>query len=396
MQRRAIAPRPGWEAIIEEQGLVFWRTLLDDGAELSYWHESAYYALRGDEVDELERVARELVTEQLVAVGDHIVEHDLFARLGIPVWAVPRIKETWESEPPMLYGRFDFAYGPDEVPKLLEFNADTPTGLLETAIQWHWLEDRLPGADQWNRVHEALVERWRELAGAGRLPGDRLHLVCSGAEPTGEDLMTIGYLAETASEAGLTCHLMPIDDIRVAPDGAFVDADDRPIRTAFKLYPWEWLVHEASIDRMLLRMGDQPGETVWIEPIWKMLWSNKGILPLLWELFPGHPNLLPAYFADDPRAATLTDAVRKPLLSREGADTTILRDGVAVETGPEVGYGAEGFVLQQFTDLGDHDGAHPVLGVWIVDMEPQGLGIRESDNLITNDASRFVPHAIES
>ena len=63
----------------------------------------------------------------------------------------------------------------------------------------------------------------------------------------------------------------------------------------FKLYPWEWLFREdfgASL-------AGSP--TRWLEPPWKAILSNKGILPLLWAMFPRHPNLLPAFFEDDPR-----------------------------------------------------------------------------------------------
>ena len=108
--------------------------------------------------------------EMLVEAGDYIIESNLFSQMGIPGWAVPRIKETWESEPPMLYGRFDFAYGPDGF-KLLEYNADTPTALVETAVQWHWVQDVYgAGGDQWNMVHELLVAA---LEGAAAPPARR-------------------------------------------------------------------------------------------------------------------------------------------------------------------------------------------------------------------------------
>jgi glutathionylspermidine synthase len=290
----------------------------------------------------------------------------------------------------MLYGRVDFALVDDQL-KLLEYNADTPTALMETAVQWHWLKDLFgEGGDQWNMVHEALVARWKELL--PRLPGDRLYLLHTQAENSGEDFMTVAYLIETAREAGLNGELLPIEQLGYLDDVGFVDDRARPIRSAFKLYPWEWMIHEEFADAALERMGDNQGETLWIEPIWKMLWSNKGILPVLWRLYPDHPNLLPAYFeAEEHR---LTSFVRKPLLAREGANSLIVIDGDEADRGPDQGYGAEGFVVQQYTDLGLYDGNRPVLGVWTVDMEPVGLGIRESDGLVTNNLSRFVPHVI--
>ena len=226
--------------------------------------------------------------DMLIEAGDYIIEHNLFSKMGIPGWAVPRIKETWESEPPMLYGRFDFAYGPDGA-KLLEYNADTPTALLETAVQWHWVQDVFgPSGDQWNTVHEALVTRWRELNEADRLPGQWVHMLHTTAEGSGEDFMTIGYMAATAHEAGIRVELMPIENIGYNDEQGFLDMQGRYVRTAFKLYPWEWIVHEHFSSAALDRMGDEPGQTTWIEPIWKMMWSNKGILPVLWELYPEH------------------------------------------------------------------------------------------------------------
>jgi glutathionylspermidine synthase len=395
VQRHDIEPRRGWPAIIEEQGLIYWKTPLPDGEEISYWHEGAHYSLTSEEVYEIEAAAR-LMLEMLVEAGDYIIEENLFAQMGIPGWAAPRIKETWESEPPMLYGRFDFAYGHDGVPKLLEYNADTPTGLLESAaVQWFWARDVFgAGVDQWNMLHEMLVARWRELAQAGRLPGTKIHMLHSSQERSGEDFMTIGYLTETARAAYLLCDLLPIESLGFVEGRGFVDLAGDDVRTAFKLYPWEWMVHEDFSWLALEHMGDGPGQTTWIEPIWKMLWSNKGILPVLHRLFPGNPHVLPAWF-DGEQPAGLESFVRKPLLAREGANAVVVLDGDVVEEGPDQDYGAEGFVVQAYTDLGDYGaGVRPVLGVWTVDVEPAGLGIRESDGLLTTNTSRFVPHVI--
>jgi glutathionylspermidine synthase len=122
--------------------------------------------------------------------------------------------------------------------------------------------------------------------------------------------------------------------------------------------------------------------------------SNKGILPLLWEMFPNHPNLLPAFFEDDPRAAELGSSyVRKPLLSREGANVTLVSGGMPLDehAGP---YGAEGFVRQAFSPLPNFSGFYPVIGSWLVNHEPCGLSIREDESAITGNGSRFLPHAI--
>ena len=405
MQRRSNQPREGWKEKIVEQGLVYWETELPDGGLMSYWTDDAHYEFTQQEVAYLERATNELM-QMCVVAGDHMLEHDWLSRMGIPSWAHARIRETWESEPPMVYGRFDFAFDGRTL-KVLEFNADTPTALVESAvIQWYWLQDLFPERDQFNSLHDMLVGRWRELLHANRIPMAELHAVWTTSEKSGEDLMNAGYMVQTAQEAGLICHLSPIEELGWNDAAGFLDPHGRRIHNCFKLYPWEWMVHETYGARCLQRMGVGEGMTQWIEPIWKMLWSNKALLVALWECFPGHPYLLPAWFAEDaPKDLTFDKYVIKPLLAREGANTQIVfeRDKIVAE-GPDQGYGEEGFVIQEFVQLPgfpyDGPGAtpggrtYPVIGSWVVDMFAAGIGVREADGLITNNLSRFVPHFI--
>ena len=122
-----------------------------------------------------------------------------------------------------------------------------------------------------------------------------------------------------------------MEEIGQAGRGGFVDLDNQPIELMFKLYPWEWMMRETF-------GASLPGApTQFVEPPWKAILSNKAILPLLWAMFPNHPNLLPAYFEGDPKAAELgTSYARKPLYSREGANVELIVDGKAVDrtTGP--------------------------------------------------------------
>jgi len=167
-----------------------------------------------------------------------------------------------------------------------------------------------------------------------------------------------------------------------------VGPEERPLGAVFKLYPWEWMVRE-EFGQFL-----SAAPTLWIEPPWKMLLSNKGILPVLWELYPGHPNLLEARF-DGPGA--MTSWVRKPLLGREGANITMHRPGRDLQTNGE--YGAEGFIYQNLAQIESFDGKYPVVGSWLIGHEPgnaaAGIGIRESDTPITTNFSPFVPHLFD-
>jgi glutathionylspermidine synthase len=384
MQRIACSERDDWRANAAQAGFDF-HTI--DGER--YWDERACYAFTLDEIERrIEAPTAEIDAMCLELVGQAIDDELTLRRLKIPQAFWPLISESWHRDELSLYGRLDLGFDGQGHAKLLEYNADTPTSIFEAAVfQWTWLEQAtergiIPAhADQFNSIHERLIEAWKKV-GAGR------HLHLTGATANTEDAGTLAYLEDTARQAGLDTTLLDIEDIGLNDGGRFVDLDNRAIELAFKLYPWEWMFHDA----FGARLAKAP--TRWIEPPWKAILSNKGILPLLWEMFPDHPNLLPAYFEDDPNAAKLgTSFVRKPLYSREGANVALVRDGVTLvqQEGP---YGAEGFIRQAFAPLPNFSGQYPVLGSWLVDHTPCGLSIREDENPITGNTSRFLPHAI--
>ncbi|MEU2355717.1 glutathionylspermidine synthase family protein [Streptomyces misionensis] len=392
MERRTTTPRPGWQRTVEEQGLIYPLTRHPDGSLRPYWDESAYYVFSLAEIEALEETVAELHTMCLAAAG-HMVAHGRLADLGITDPRVAAaVTESWHrrAELPSFYGRFDLRYDGTGPAKLLEYNADTPTSLVEAASpQWFWMEDRFPGADQWNSLHERLVESWRRQA-ALLPPGSPLHFAHSAADELGEDLMTVAYLKETAQQAGLETDWLAMEEIGWDTlSGRFVDNRLRFIRSIFKLYPWEWLTTDAFGGHVLdtLDNGGGSGSTLWIEPAWKMLLSNKALLAVLWELYPGHPNLLPAHL-DGPRDLAATGYVAKPLLGREGEGITLHPPGSPSATRPDA------CCYQQLAPLPVFDGNHVVLGAWVVDGEPAGLGIRESAGPVTDEYARFLPHVI--
>lgn len=69
-----------------------------------------------------------------------------------------------------------------------------------------------------------------------------------------------------------------------------------------------------------------------------------------------------------------------------------MRAGEKATFSTEGTYGKEGFVYQQYCPLPSFDGNYPVIGSWIVDGKPAGIGIREDDTPVTKNTSRFVPH----
>jgi glutathionylspermidine synthase len=383
--RRIICPeRDDWVATAEAAGFDF-HTIEGE----RYWDERAYYAFTLDQIErQIEAPTGDIDAMCLELVGRAVGSERDLRRLKIPETFWPLIRDSWRRDEASLYGRLDLSFDGRGPAKLLEYNADTPTSIFEAAVfQWTWLEQAIERrivparADQFNSIHERLIEAWKKVA-AGRY----LHL--AGTTGNTEDAGTLAYLEDTARQAGLQTTLLDIEAIGWRDDGCFVDLANREIQLAFKLYPWEWMFQEAFGGHLT------GAATRWIEPPWKAILSNKGILPLLWEMFPNHPNLLPAFFEDDPDAAKLgTSFVRKPLYSREGANVALITGGMTLveQQGP---YGAEGFIRQALAPPANFSGQYPVIGSWLVDHTPCGLSIREDENPITGNTSRFLPHAI--
>jgi glutathionylspermidine synthase len=386
MQRISLTPRENSQQKVESQGLIF--HTLDNGQP--YWDESAAYQFTAAEIDTLEAAGNTL-QEMCLAAAQHIIDEKRYAELDIPADAIEAIEWAWNNEPPALYGRFDLAWAgarSGNAPKLLEYNADTPTSLLEAAvIQWNWLEDMPPSLvsakpDQFNSIHEKLIAKWKDVDPYLSKP------IYFAALDNAEDQLTVTYLRDTAQQAGLDTQQMFLNEIGWNDDQQmFLDPDEHPMFSIFKLYPWEAMLQEEFGPHAIATYPS----TRWIEPIWKMLLSNKGILPILWQLYPNHENLLEAHFAGDRSApGTMTNYVRKPLMSREGANITLIRNNATIATtagpydGPQI--------VQALAPDAIFDHRHTVLGLWMIDQDCCGLGVRESFSPITDNLSSFVPH----
>jgi glutathionylspermidine synthase len=372
MERIITPPRFDWQEKVAAHGLNY-HTI--DGQP--YWDETAYYSFSATEIDELESATAEL-HEMCIKAAGHIINNKLYSKLQIPPQAVPLIERSWDNDEPSLLGRFDLAYDGHSPPKMLEYNADTPTALLEASVtQWFWLKERFPEADQFNSIHEKLIAGWKDLK---QYLDEPLYFACVKDAP--EDLGNLEYLRDTAMQAGLQTELIFVEDLGFdSVSTRYVDTNDAPIAGLFKLYPWEWLMSE-FFGRYLEQSG-----IIMVEPAWKMLLSNKGILPILWELNPHHPNLLEASFDS---GHFKNNFISKPFLSREGANISIHRNGTVSEYGGT--YGGKGNIFQELAHIPSMSGNYPVIGSWVIYGEPAGIGIREDINEVTTNCSRFVPH----
>jgi glutathionylspermidine synthase len=375
MERLASEPRPNWQKRVESHGL-FYHTL---GGE-TYWDESAYYQFRPAEIDNLE-LATQTLHAMCLEIVREVIEDRQFALFLIPPEFEDLVTRSWQEQELSIYGRFDLAYDGTGPPRMLEYNADTPTALVEAAVaQWFWLQDLDARGDQFNSIHEHLIDGWKRLR--ERDPSPIYFSALSGVV---EDYVTVEYLRDTCIQAGFETDYLDVE--MIGWDSArrtFVDGRDRLIRRLFKLYPWEWLVR----DDFGRHVAHAP--TRWLEPPWKAILSCKSILPLLYDRYPDSPYLLPASF--EPLKGNY---VRKPVHAREGSNVTVyVDDRVAFESGGPYGEGP--FVYQALAPLRPFSGRYPILGTWIIDGQACGMGIREDDTLVTRNTSRFVPHCMTS
>jgi glutathionylspermidine synthase len=382
MRRVAGARRADWVERVEAVGLTYHTGGLpqaEAGGGL-FWEDGVHYEFTAAEVDAIEDAAAELHRLCLEAVT-YLAgpgRRHLATSFDLPGWFADYAVRSWDRRDPSLMGRMDLAFDPATgAVKLLEYNADTPTLAIETALaQWEWLEGRRQaGDDQFNSLHEALLARFVELAPL--MGGETLHFMAFRA--AAEEWQHATYFRDLAEQAGIATAQLDIGE--VGWDGRrFLDLEGRPIRFLHKLYPWEWARTDAFGPHLA---ADTAGV---LEPPWKALLSDKAVLAILWRLFPGHPNLLEARL-DDPGEG---DWVRKPCLGREGANIALRSGGRSVET--PGAYGGGRSLWQRRAELPRFDGRHAVIGAWIAGDRPCGMILREDASPIIQDSSPVVPH----
>ncbi len=376
MQRETLQPRADWQQQFENLGFHFHSL---DGV---YWDESVCYRFSASEIEMIE-AATWTLHELCITAVNHVIRTRAFDPFALPGWFIDYAVDSWHAGDPTLFGRFDFCYDGMHAPKLLEYNADTPTSLIECAVaQWNWLQQVKPQQDQFNSLHERLIERWKTIHDHYQNPV--VYFAC--VKSNDEDHGNTEYLRDTAMQAGINTRPLFIEDIGWQPaEGQFVDLHNNRVPALFKLYPWEWIAAEGFGPHL------PAAHLPVIEPAWKVLMSSKALLPVLWELNPGHPNLLPCYHEHGKLPAQYQQHyVRKPIYSREGANVELhTARGTIAQPGT---YGAEGFIYQACAPLPDFDGNYPVIGSWIVGEDAAGMGIRENTQQITTNSSRFIPH----
>lgn len=374
MKKIRIAPRANYQAKIEELGFNY---------NAQYWMENYYYEFTESEVDAIHRAA-EICHSHYIDATEYVFQHpELLEKFCIPEHLREALIQSWEEDLPSIYGRFDFSMV-NGTPKLLEYNADTPTSLFEASIvQWNWLQDVIPGGKQYNEIHEKLIASWNEVYDNYNEYSNRVDFCC--IMDNIEDYTNTAYMASTVADSGLDTSMFDVSDMQFDDNTQYhCTPGKQKSEILFKLYPWEWLMNEGGSETLI------ETNTLFVEPLWKALWSNKYMLVILSQLFPDSPYILRAGETpiDD------RNYCRKPIFSREGANVSLVKDDtIVLESEGE--YGEEGYIYQELAELPEIDGSYPVIGAWIIGGEGAGMGVRDSNNLITDNMSNFVPHVVK-
>jgi len=378
---------------LESLGFV-WHT---DSDETSYISD-ALVVISEDEAEAYYEATNTLY-DMYVEAAEHVVENNLFHEIGIPFNLVEVIKESWENDLHWhLYGRFDLAGGVDGKPiKLLEFNADTPTALFETAIiQWAMLKKNgLEEESQFNSLYESLVNNFKRLVTLEEDVStfeeryDGWNFLFTSVKGNSEEENTVRLLQHIATEAGFNTEFAHIDDIEFsAEDGIFYE--NKNYELWFKLIPWEDIALEESDLAMLLTSIIKNQKAIIFNPAYTLLFQSKGLLKILWDLYPSHPLLLESSF--EPLEGQ--KQVKKPVFGREGGSVSILdEEGNDVEN-VDGDYDSHKMVYQAYTELPtDAQGQCYQAGVFYA-YEACGLGFRKGGKILDN-MSKFVGHIVK-
>ncbi len=351
-----------------------------------------------DEAEAYYEATNELY-DMFCEAGEYVVENDLFHELNIPFNLVEMIKESWENDVHWhLYSRFDLAGGIDGKPiKLIEFNADTPTSLFETAIiQWAMLKKNgLDEASQFNNLYDALKDNFKRIITLdsdlekfdeyySKLGWKILFTSISGLP---EDENTTKLLQHIATEAGFNTDFEFIDQVGFNDEGIF--KEDELFEFWFKLIPWEDIAIDEGELALILTEIIKEKKAIIFNPAYTLMFQSKGFMKILWDLYPNHPLLLETSF--EPLEGK--KQVEKRCFGREGANTKIINEDGSIDVETQGEYEGHKAIYQEYVELPtDSQGNSYQAGVFYA-YEASGLGFRRGEKIL-NNMSKFVGHVI--
>lgn len=386
--------KPLSDEYLESIGFV-WHTDSDNSSYIS----DEIVVISEDEANAYYEATNELY-DMFAEAGQYVIDNDLFHDLNIPFNLVEMIKESWENDVHWhLYSRFDLAGGIDGKPiKLIEFNADTPTSLFETAIiQWAMLKaNGLDEASQFNNLYEALKDNFKRII---TLDSDiekfdeyysklGWKILFSSISGSSEDINTTKLLQHIATEAGFNTDFEFIENVQFNDEGIY--KNDELFEFWFKLIPWENIAIEESELALILTQIIADKKAIIFNPAYTLMFQSKGFMKVLWDLYPNHPLLLETSF--EPLVGK--KQVEKRCFGREGANVKIINADQSIDEQTSGEYEGHKAIYQEYVEFPkDSNGNSYQAGVFYA-YEACGLGFRRGGKIL-NNMSKFVGHIIK-
>jgi glutathionylspermidine synthase len=338
------------------------------------------------------------IYDMYVEAAEYVIDNDLFFELGIPFNLIEMIKKSWENDVHWhIYGRFDLAGGIDGEPiKLIEFNADTPTALFETALlQWAILKfNDMDEAQQFNNVYDTISENFKRLITLfdDTENFDELYdgwkILFSSVEGNDEEEATVKLLQQMATDAGFVTNFEFLQNVQFDDEGIY-DQEGNQYEYWFKLYPWEDIATDEPELATTLTHIMQNQKAIILNPAYTLLFQSKGMMAILSELFPDSPYLLKTSF--EPLEGV--KQVEKPVFGREGANTKIIDSNGTTITQTDGPYDNYKKIYQEYVEFSkDIHKEKYQAGVFFA-YEACGLGFRKGGDILDN-MSKFVGHVI--
>jgi glutathionylspermidine synthase len=372
-----------------------WHTDIDKSSyisneiiNISQEEASAYY----DAANEL--------YEMYCEAGQYVIDNNLFHELDIPFNLVELVKKSWQDDVHWhLYGRFDLAGGINgQNIKLIEFNADTPTSLYETAIiQWAMLkQNNFEESKQFNSLYEAIGDNFKRLI---TLNDDinsfdehynklKWKILFSSVKGNDEEEHTVKLLQHIASEIGYKTDFAYIDDVEFSDDG--ISKDDELYEFWFKLIPWEDIAIQEG--ELAVRLTDiiNHQKAIILNPAYTLMFQSKGIMKVLYEMYPNHPLLLKT--SNEPLQNI--KQVEKMCFGREGENIAIINDDNSLDIKTDGEYENGKAIYQEYVEFPkDNSDNYYQAGVFYA-YEACALGFRKGGKILDN-MSKFVGHKVK-
>ena len=301
------------------------------------YFQHRYLSLGSEVWREIKRASNE-IHAMFMHATDHVLQDSaLQERFNIPEIVWPRIHKSWANRNnETIAGRLDLAVSEHGI-KVYEYNADSASCLMECGkVQGLWSQAKgvQEGIDAGRDIFSQLVHAWRKNAITGYL-----HILLDD-DP--EENYHAQYMRRAAEAAGIRCKVLQgVSLLRWNASGSIVDGDGDPVHTVWKTWAWETALDQIRLqlreneDQSLqqLTAHNRPSprladvlfhpDVMVHEPLWTLIPSNKAILPIVYDLFPDSPYLLPSEF-ELTTALENSGYVEKPIVGRCGENIVLV------------------------------------------------------------------------